>query len=421
MRQARTTRPPAPKRLRLLRAALGALLVMSGLMLVGAPGAAAAYDGPPPAFEVRTVMDGSGQIHGYGWGEDTTVTVTRNGSVVGTAPVSGSQFSFPLTAAPGAGDTFLVTDSQTAFTKSMTVVDLRVTNFGLTQGTVTGVKGAAPSWGDLHIWLGNMWKNVYVQDTVPADGSTTFDVTLSHPYDQMHGTGMTLHQADADGDQLVRDVPVPHPSVQLATNSVSLFDWVPGSSVQVYLDDDGAGEYPYSYQVPVNAQGQTDCCEPPPDPDWQFLLPGYRVKAVGDYPGVDSGTVFKELVFPDLADAPIPTASGNVVSGTVSGTLGPTAVGSGGLVQVDAACGPGEPVGRATDAVGGSYSVDFGEPVDQPYGQGVCTGDPLFQYNLRLYDQDGDSVDLSWFVETKFDATHPALTVETPINPESDF
>jgi hypothetical protein len=394
--------------------------VTSGLMLVGAPGAAAAYDGPKPTFDIATNPNGNAQIQGYGWGEDNGVTVSRNGTVLGTAPVSGSQFSFTLGDAADPGDAFLLTGAQTSYAKGMQVVDLDVTNFGLTDGTVAGTKGASPGWGDLDVWLGNQWQGVYVQDTVPANGSTGFQHTLSTPYDQMHGTGMTLAQADNDGDRLVKHLSVPHPTVQFATSSISLFGWVPGSSVRVFLDDDAIGDYSYSYDVEVNGIGDTNCCEPPPDEAWQFLLPGFRVKAVGAYPGVDGGTVVKELVFPDPADTPIPTTVGNVVSGTVTGTLGPTTVGQGGLVQVNAACGSGGDAWRAMDAVGGSYSLDFGQATQQPYGERTCD-EPLFQFNVLFNDQDGDSVDLAWFVESMFDAAHPALTVETPINPDSDF
>ena len=422
MRHIRTSRSSASAPLRLVCGVLSALLVVGGLMLVGVPGASAAYDGPKPTFDLTTNPDGSVQILGYGWGEDSGsgVTVSRNGTDLGVAPVSGSQFSFALGNAPAPGDTFLITGVQTSYPKDLQVVDLNVTDFGLTDGTVTGTKGASPGWGDLEVWLGNMWQGVYVQDVVPADASTGFQHTLSTPYDQMHGTGMKLTQADSDGDRLVVNFSVPHPSVQFATNSISLFGWIPGSSVTVYLDDDTSGAYPYSYEVQVNGNGDTNCCEPPPDQAWQFLLPGFRVKAVDTYPGVDGGTVVKELVFPDPADAPIPTTAGNVVSGTVAGTLGPTTVGQGSLVQINAACGNGGDAWRAMDAVGGSYSLDFGQATQQPYGERTCA-DPLFQYNQQLYDLNGDSVDLAWFVESMFDATHPALTVETPINPESDF
>jgi hypothetical protein len=420
MRRIRTSRSSASTLPRLVCGLLSALLVVSGLMLVGAPGAVAAYDGPKPIFDLRTNPDGTAQVQGYGWSEDAGVTVSRNGTVLGIATVSGSQFSFTLYDTPAPGDAFLLTGLQTLYSKDIQVTNLAVTNFGLTAGTVAGTKGASPGWGDLDVWLGNMWKGVYVQDIVPADGSTGFTHTLSQPYDRMHGTGLSLNQADNDGDHLIVSYSVPQPSVQFAPSSISLFGWVPWSSVTVYLDDDTTGAYPYSYEVQVNGNGDTNCCAPPPDEAWQFLLPGYRVKAVGAYPGVDGGTAVKELIFPEQADAPIPTTAGNVVSGTVTGTLGPTTVGQGSLVQIHAACGNGGDAWRAMDAEGGSYSVDFGEATQQPEGERTCA-DPLFQYNQQLYDLNGDSVDLPWFVDSMFDATHPALEVETPINPESDF
>ena len=66
--------------------------------------------------------------------------------------------------------------------------------------------------------------------------------------------------------------------------------------------------------------------------------------------------------------------------------------------------------------------VDFGTAVQPPYGEGSCApGRRAVPLRTQVADLDGDTYDASWFVESMFDETHPALAVEGPSTTQSDF
>lgn len=402
--------------------ALTVFALAMGLAGLAAPPASAYGPGPPgyPTIQVL-VTEGPGQIMGFGWGEDTAVTITRTRATVPTVPGTptlGSPYPsmFQFFTSNGQvvrGDTITVTGNQSGYSRVLDVIDLDVDHFDVPDATLSGTKGSSSAgWGDLRTSLGNQFGGGGTQITVPADGSTTWSAVLpAADFELMEGVGASAWQTDPDGDTLQVARQVPNPMVRIDDMSVTVQGWWPGSTLDVYLDDDAdhSGGWPFHYQVTVDGNGSF-CCQPPPDPAWQFIEPGWVARVVGTFPTRDDGTVTKEVTY---VQPPRPTTSAATLAGAVSGTLTDTTIGVGSLVLANGHC-----VGTTDTAVARlayadpDYAVDFGSDVEQPWGWGTPCSSPIDYYDLIARDHDGDETHTPWYVDWMFDQGNPVVTVE---------
>lgn len=409
------------------------LMLAIGLAGLVAP-PASAYSGPYPIIQVA-VSEGPDQIIGWGWSEDDNVTITRIRESVstpvatvplGTALWGPDSFQYFTSGDVLAfGDTVTVTGDTSSYGRLVTVV-LDITHFDVANATLSGVKGReSDGWGPVRVNTGTMFSGGTAEEIIPADDLTTWETTTldSTYFALMAGTGASAWQFDPDGDTLQVTRQVPNPEIRIEGHGVSMRGWMRNSTLQVSLDTDAdhSGGWPYQYTVTTDSNGNY-CCQPAPDAAWQVMQPGWTARVVGSYPERDAGTVTKEVQFADL---PIPTVSGNVISGLVPGPLTATTVGRGSLVEAMATC-PSmgtNPVNRSdlADESTGGYTVDFGAVATQPWGWGGPCTDLLYYYGANVNDLDGDEVHFNWFVDSKFDATHPSLTADSPVTDGAEF
>ena len=396
------------------RGALAVLLLSTVLALAGTT----AVQAQGPARMELWIQDMGvaqplrAEVAGYGWGLGSSLTVSVDGAPLHTV-VANEQGAFlqPLTAVPAVGQDVAVSDG--SVTKHVLVTDLEVTTFDVAANTLSGTKGASPEWGGLTVHLANMYPEdgVNAPLTYAATESPTWSVTLPHDeFDLMAGVGAMIRQDDPDGDTQGYHAQLPNPVIRLDSHGVSGNGWTPGSSVDVFLDDDvnDASAFPFRVTVPVDEVGYFQAN------DTQVMGalapgPGWVAKVVGPIASRETPTVTKEIAFPSLDRA---TAGGNVVSGAVSGTVTGASVGAGSMVQGRATCPEGSTPNRITFALTGAYSLDFGAAVSPPYGWGDPCTETLFYYGTAIRDLDGDEFGSTWFVGGMFDETHPTITVD---------
>lgn len=395
------------------RGALAVLLLSSGLALAGTTAVQA--QGPARMelwVQEMGVQEVRAEVAGYGWGPGSSLTVSVDGAPLHTVAANEQgAFLQSLTAVPVVGQDVAVSDG--SVTKHVLVTDLEVTTFDVAANTLSGTKGASPEWGGLTVHLANMYPEDGVNEPVgyPEDGSRQWQATLGHDvFDLMAGVGVMIRQTDQDGDIQGYRAPLPNPVLRLDSHGVSGNGWMPGSTVEVYLDDDitDAAVFPFRATVPVDGGGYFQAN------DTQQMAPlvpapGWVARAAGQVGSRETPTVTKEIAFPSLDQA---TAAGNLVSGTLSGTVTGSSVGAGSMVQGSAACPDGSMPNRFVFAPTGSYSLDFGAVVSPPYGWGDPCAEPLFYYGTSIRDLDGDEFGAGWFVDAMFDDAHPALAVD---------
>lgn len=399
------------------------LLVVIGLCGLASPAARAYGPGNEPTIQVN-LREGPSIVQGWNWTDpgDSSVTVRVNGGVIGTTAVSGGMFNFTFpggAARPSPGDVVTVTGAS-GYVRSLTVTGLSVTRFDFVGNALHGAKGALPNWGDLMISFGNQFPGTGYSLNLTGDGGTSWSTPVDvSRIDLMAGVGAMLRQVEADGDTLLVARQVPNPTIRISSQGVSMWGWLPNSTLDVTLFN-GEGQS-YSLQTTTDANGERQGLDNIGDPEWEIIRPGWSVAVSGNYPIRDNGRVTKRITFPDL---PLPVASGFNVSGTVTGALDYTHVGDGSLVRVNGQCANlpiDTPAQRVDFVAGGTYSVSFDEAVEQPWGfGGVCT-EPVFYFSAQATDLDGDAFEVNQFADFMFGYDAPVLVAESPVREGQAF
>jgi hypothetical protein len=323
---------------------------------------------PNPRFTVFPEWE---WLEAYEWTDGVPVTVTVAGrpECETEAYPSDGYFGvgFPDGCDVADGDVVALTDGSTS--KQLTVPNLAVTWFDLTEGFVGGT--GSPDL-EVHIWVHEVDSSFMI--TTPdelGDWGVDFDDV---GFTIVPGTGGRAEQVDEDSDATAVDwaIPTPRLAVYLEGEFVIGWDWPPGAEVHLTIDDPTNGE---------GADFEADTVvEPAPwDPNtwWAiFEFAGmYDVKP-GDLVVVTDGTSVREHVV-----LPLTVDDVDGEADTVAGTSDP-----GAAVYV-------YPWGSWFDPVvadgSGNWLMDF---------TGLYDLVPGTWATAEVFEDDGDSTAIDWTV-----------------------
>ena len=170
--------------------------------------------------------------------------------------------------------------------------------------------------------------------TPNADGSWAAYIGPD-AFDLMKGVGVSLFQYLPAGARVRTTFPVPNPRISIwDTHGVAAQGWKPNTPLHLSLTNPGEGQ---TYEWTVTTDKDGNFWDVPPDESWQVLQPGWIATGTGSVENRETATLTKTITLPDPIPFPT-TMAGNVVSGTLPGTLSAQTVGRGSYLNVTAVC-----------------------------------------------------------------------------------
>ncbi len=193
---------------------------------------------------------------------------------------------------------------------------------------------------------------------------------------------------------------MPNPRISIwDTHGVAAQGWKPNTPLHLSLTNPGEGQ---TYEWTVTTDKDGNFWDVPPDEAWQVLQPGWIATGTGSVENRETATLTKTITLPDPLPFPT-TMAGNVVSGTLPGTLSAQTVGRGSYLNVTAVCRGSNRPQRAglADLATGAYSLNFTTAATPNWGFGEACTLPTHYYGFDIRDLDGDEVSVNWHVTPK--------------------
>ena len=339
-----------------------------------------------PSFSVRLTEN---EVHGYEWPLGAQVTLSIDGVPYGPETVVEAdwdpnqtfvRFDLGEAITLQGGQYIEMTDGTT--TKTHTVTSLVVDGVDPVADTVYGRAGAGSQVDVGHVYCDE--NGCYGFRREIADGSGNWVADFSVPgedpdeqeiIDLQPGMGSEARQCDEDGECTTYGWSIPNPTIQaqLGNNRVGGWEWPPGETVTVEIDDPATGSNPdYSANATVGV------AEWDPEQTWfEINFQGLYDLKSGDLVTVSHGTTSKTLTV-----APLEITEVDHDLDTVSGITNPGAELN---VWIHEESFP--EISLTADETTGEWTADF---------SGLWDILPRTDGAAAQYDEDGDETWVGW-------------------------
>jgi hypothetical protein len=344
--------------------------------------AQASGDTYDPSF---TVWLNQNKVDGYGWPENTQVTLTvgevQVTETVGNSNLGSQGISFQF------GDEFQLLNGQTVtlsdetgmYTRTHTITDLIVTDISTYTDIVTGTAAAGSD-----VQINNKWdEGIWRHELAASNGSWTADFTIvgDEPGEEIAdikpGEEYHVCQAAQDGSTCWY-LPLSNPSFSVRANEdrIEGWEWPIGATVMVTIDDSTTSDDPDPIYATVGVADWD------PNQTWfNVNIENYDLKS-GDTVNVTYGSITKTHTVTSLAFTDV-----NIDDDLVTGVAA-----SESHVDVWACDNNGNCVNRHVDAnAGGIWIADFRNYGDEDDEQNTFNIIPGTWIDSSQGDDDGDS------------------------------